>query len=75
MLLCPRYKPKQLARLKPLLRAIVDALCEMCCEPVPPDSEDSEEVAPAKAATQALDVLAIALPSQHVFPAVWQFAQ
>ncbi|WIA30405.1 hypothetical protein OEZ86_000490 [Tetradesmus obliquus] len=70
-----KYKPKQLTRLKPLMRAIVDALCEMLCEPKPADYDDAQELPPQKAAAQALDVLAIAVASQHVFPAVWQFAQ
>jgi hypothetical protein len=64
-----------LTRLKPLMRAIVDALCEMLCEPKPEDYDDAQELPPQKAAAQALDALAIAVASQHVFPAVWQFAQ
>lgn len=74
--LCPcRYKPKQLTRHKPLMKAVVEALCEMCCEPTPEGYDDAQELPPQKAAAQALDVLALSLNSQHVVPTCWQFAQ
>eukprot|EP00878_Enallax_costatus_P019883 GHUV01020993.1.p1 GENE.GHUV01020993.1~~GHUV01020993.1.p1 ORF type:complete len:804 (+),score=291.15 GHUV01020993.1:1449-3860(+) len=70
-----RFKPKQLTRHKLLMCAIVEALCEMCCEPTPPDYDDAQELPPQKVAAQALDVLALSLNSQHVVPACWQFVQ
>jgi len=69
-----RYKPKQLAKQKPLLKRAVDALCAMCCEPLPPEYDDASELPPQRMAAQALDLLAIHLPGTQVFPAVWQFA-
>lgn len=47
----------------------------MCCEPLPDDYDDAQELPAQKLATQALDVLAIHLPNQHVFPLVWAFAK
>lgn len=70
-----RYKPKQLTRNKPLLRAIVDALCDMCCEPKAPDYDEADDLPAQKIAAQALDTLAINLNSQHVLPAVLHFVQ
>ncbi len=68
-----RFKPKQLAKQKALLRRAVEALCTMCCEPLPPDYDDASELPPQRMAAQALDLLALHLPGTQVFPAVWQF--
>ncbi|KAI8467320.1 MAG: armadillo-type protein [Monoraphidium minutum] len=68
-----RYKPKQLARQKALLKRAVDALCGMMCEPLPEDYDDASELPPQRMAAQALDLLALHLPGAQVFPAVWQF--
>lgn len=57
------------------MRAVVDALCEMVCEPRPDDYDDAQELPAQKVAAQTLDVLALTLNSQHVFPAVWAFVQ
>ncbi|KAF8069426.1 IPO4 [Scenedesmus sp. PABB004] len=70
-----QFKPKQLTRLKPLLKAIVEALCEMAAEPAADDADDADDLPPAKVAAQALDALAVALNSQHVFPTAWHFVQ
>jgi hypothetical protein len=68
-----RFKPKQLARQKQLLQRAVEALCAMCCEPVPADYDDASELPPQQMAAQALDLLALHLPGSQVFPAVWAF--
>ena len=68
-----RYKPKQLARQKPLLRRAVDALCAMCCEPLPEGYDEADDLPPQQMAAQALDLLALHLPGNQVLPAVWAF--
>lgn len=70
-----RFKPKQLQRNKVLLKAIIEALCEMTCEPCPADCDESQETPPHKVAAATLDTLSIQLSSAAVFPTVWQFVQ
>ncbi|GLC39350.1 hypothetical protein PLESTB_000894500 [Pleodorina starrii] len=72
-----RFKPKQLGRNKDLVRQVVAALCAMTAEPPPPDldPEDDGTLPPAKLATQALDAMALHLPSQSIFPGVLSFAR
>lgn len=48
-------------------------LCGIACEPEPSDLEEDETPA-CKLAAQALDALALNIPSQHVFPTVLAFA-
>lgn len=64
-----RYKPKQLARQKPLLKYIIEALCVLYCEPKP-EGLDEEEDPPCELAGQAMEALALNISSQHVFPQV-----
>jgi hypothetical protein len=68
-----RFKPRQLAKQKALLKRAVEALCAMCCEPLPAEYDDASELPPQRMAAQALDLMAIHLPSSQVFPVVWQF--
>lgn len=68
-----RYKPRQLARQKPLLKRAVEALCAMMCEPLPDDYDEAGDLPPQSMAAQALDLLALHLPGSQVFPAVWAF--
>jgi hypothetical protein len=70
-----RCKPRQLAKQKPLVKRAVEALCAMCCEPLPADYDDASEVPPQRMAAQALDLLALHLPGNQVFPVVWQFCR
>jgi hypothetical protein len=70
-----RCKPKQLMKSRALLKAIVEALCEMMAEPAPADHDDAQEAHPSKVAANTLDVLSIHLSSGQVFPPAWQFAQ
>ena len=46
-----RYKPKQLAKGKQA-RSIVVALCQLCSEPVPADSDDASQLPARKFASQ-----------------------
>ena len=46
-----RYKPKQLAKGKQA-RAVVVALCQLCAEPVPADSDDASQLPVRKFASQ-----------------------
>ncbi|GLI66665.1 hypothetical protein VaNZ11_010595 [Volvox africanus] len=72
-----RFKPKQLGRNKDLVRQVVSALCKMAGEPAPPDLDLDDEgtLPPAKLAAQALDAVALYLPSQTIFPGVLSFAK
>lgn len=110
----PRYKPKTLAKQKPLLRAILEALTAMMSEPLPEGYDDAQvcsrvivraavlvrahtgesaaralspvnipwplssactqELPACKLGAQALDSLAVGLPSSAIFPPVWEFA-
>jgi len=58
-----------------LLKAIIEALCGMCCEPRPPHYDDAQELPPQKVAAHALDTLSVHLSSTHVFPTAWSFVQ
>ncbi|GIL67102.1 hypothetical protein Vafri_20555 [Volvox africanus] len=71
-----RFKPKQLGRNKDLVRQVVSALCTMAGEAAPPDLDPDDEgtLPPAKLAAQALDAVALYLPSQTIFPGVLSFA-
>ena len=68
-----RYKPKQLAKQRSLLKETLDALCALACEPEP-EGLDAEENAACKLAAQALDTVALNVASQHVLPQIAAFA-
>ncbi|KAK9905642.1 hypothetical protein WJX75_003705 [Coccomyxa subellipsoidea] len=69
-----RYKPKQLAK-SGTVRPVVAALCALCAEPEPPEHNNDDQQSASKFAAQALDVLALNLPSKHVLPEALSFAQ
>jgi hypothetical protein len=70
-----RARPRALGRQLPLAHALVTALCAVAAEPLPDDYEDdgAGEMPPCRAAAQALDVLALELPTEAVFPPAWAF--
>ena len=50
-----------------LLRSVVTQLCGLCCEP-PGDGDNGGQLPARHMASQALDTLALNLPSTYVFP-------
>ncbi|BDA47413.1 Importin-4 [Coccomyxa sp. Obi] len=69
-----RYKPKQLAK-SGTVRPVVAALCALCAEPEPADHDNDDQLSASKFAAQAIDVLALNLPSKHVLPEALSYAQ
>lgn len=68
------YKPKQLTR-NNMAAQVVGALCTLCAEPIPEDWDDAQQLPAQKFASQALDVVALNVPSKHVFPAAMAHVQ
>jgi hypothetical protein len=67
------YKPKQLAKCA-AITDIVQQLCVLATGEEPPDHDaDVDGPAPNKCAVEALDEVAICLPSKHVMPTLITF--
>jgi hypothetical protein len=70
-----RAKPRALSKHKGMTHALVGAICAVAAEPLPEGYEDDDagEMPPCRAAAQALDVLALELDADAVFPPAWAF--
>ncbi|MEW5308809.1 MAG: hypothetical protein WDW38_000740 [Sanguina aurantia] len=70
-----RYKPKQLAKHKVLLKQLIGVLCSLACEPPEPNFDDSQGIPAKELAAQTLDALALHVGSAHVLPQLLVFSK